>query len=51
LSNIAIFGRIPASGAIVTVVALADGKRIADMPNEMASISAGVLSPGVPHFF
>ncbi len=45
------FGRIPASGAIVTVVALADGKRIADRPNEMSSISAGVLSPGVPHFF
>ena len=45
------FGKIPASGAIVTVVALADGKRIADMPNEMTSVSAGVLSPGVPHFF
>jgi hypothetical protein len=45
------FGKIPASGAIVTVVALADGKRIADMPNEMSSISAGVLSPSVPHFF
>ena len=45
------FGKIPASGAILTVVALADGKRIADMPNEMTSVSAGVLSPGVPHFF
>ncbi len=45
------FGKIPASGAIFTVVALAGGKRIADRPNEMSSISAGVLSPGVPHFF
>jgi hypothetical protein len=45
------FGKIPASGAIVTVVALVGGKRIADLPNEMSSISAGVLSPGVPHFF
>jgi len=45
------FGKIPASGAIIAVVALADGKRIADTPNEMSSISAGVLSPGVPHFF
>jgi hypothetical protein len=45
------FGKIPASGAIIAVVALADGKRIGDMPNEMSSILAGVLSPGVPHFF
>jgi hypothetical protein len=45
------FGKIPASGAIIAVVALADGKRVADSPNEMSSISAGVLSPGVPHFF
>ena len=45
------FGKIPASGAIVMVVALADGKRVADLPNEMSSISAGMLSPGVPHFF
>jgi len=45
------FGKIPASGAIIAVIALADGKRIADSPNEMSSISAGVLSPGVPHFF
>jgi hypothetical protein len=45
------FGRIPASGAIITVIALADGKRVADSPNDMSSISAGVLSPGVPHFF
>ena len=45
------FGKIPASGAIMTVVALANGKRVADMPNEMSSVSAGVLSPGVPHFF
>jgi hypothetical protein len=44
------FGKIPASGAIVTVVALADGKRVAE-PNEMSSVSAGVISPGVPHFF
>jgi hypothetical protein len=33
------------------VVALVDGKRLADSPNEMSSVSAGVLSPGVPHFF
>ncbi len=45
------FGRIPAVGAIITVAAFADGKRVADLPNEMSSISAGVLSPGVPHFF
>ena len=45
------FGKIPASGAIITVVALANGKRVADMPNEMSSASAGVLSPSVPHFF
>lgn len=45
------FGKIPAVGAIITVAALADGKRVADLPNEMSSISAGVLSPGVPHFF
>jgi hypothetical protein len=45
------FGKIPASGAIVTVVALVDGKRLADSPNEMSSVSAGVLSPGVPHYF
>jgi len=45
------FGKIPANGALITVVALANGKRVADMPNEMSSISAGVLSHGVPHFF
>ncbi|HVB78712.1 MAG TPA: hypothetical protein VNE82_02045 [Candidatus Binataceae bacterium] len=45
------FGKIPASGAILTVIALADGKRVAELPNEMSSISAGVLSPSVPHFF
>jgi hypothetical protein len=45
------FGKIPASGAIITVIARADGKRIVDAPNEMSSISAGMLSPGVPHFF
>jgi hypothetical protein len=45
------FGKIPASGAIITVIARVDGKRIADGPNEMSSISAGMLSPGVPHFF
>ncbi len=45
------FGKIPASGAIITVVALIDGKRLADSPNEMTSVSAGVLSPGVPHYF
>jgi hypothetical protein len=45
------YGKIPASGAIITVVALADGKRVAASPNEMSSVSAGVLSPGVPHFF
>jgi hypothetical protein len=45
------FGKIPASGAIITVIALADGKRVADSPNEMSTISAGMLSPGVPHFF
>jgi len=45
------FGKIPASSAIITVVALADGKRVADSPNEMSSIAEGVLSPGVPHFF
>jgi hypothetical protein len=45
------FGKIPASGAIITVIALADGKRVANLPNEMSSISAGVLSPSVPHFF
>ena len=45
------FGKIPASSAIVTVVALVGGKRLADSPNEMSSVSAGVLSPGVPHFF
>lgn len=32
-------------------MALADGKRVADSPNEMSSISAGMLSPSVPHFF
>jgi hypothetical protein len=45
------FGKIPAVGAIITVVAIADGKRVAEMPNEMSSVSAGVVSPGVPHFF
>jgi hypothetical protein len=45
------FGKIPASGAIITVVTLVDGKRLADSPNEMTSVSAGVLSPGVPHYF
>lgn len=45
------FGKIPASAAIITVITRVDGKRIADAPNEMSSISAGVLSPGVPHFF
>ena len=45
------FGKIPASGAIVTVIALADGKRVAGSSNDMSSISAGVLSPGVSHFF
>ncbi len=45
------FGKIPASGAIITVIALVNGKRIVDSPSDMSSISAGVLSPGVPHFF
>ena len=27
--------------AIITVIALADGKRVANLPNEMSSISAG----------
>jgi hypothetical protein len=45
------FGKIPATGAIITVIARVDGKRIADTPNDMSSILAGVLSPGVPHFF
>lgn len=45
------FGKIPASGAIIAVIALADGRRVKELPNEMSSISAGVLSPSVPHFF
>lgn len=45
------FGKIPASGAIVTVIALVDGKRVAASPNEMSSVSVGVISPGVLHFF
>jgi hypothetical protein len=45
------FGKIPANGTIITVIARVDGKRLADEPNEMSSILAGVLSPGVPHFF
>ena len=45
------FGKIPASGAIISVVAYANGKRLAELPNEMSSISAGMLSPSVPHFF
>jgi hypothetical protein len=45
------FGKIPASGSIITVTALADGKRVADVSGEMSSMSAGMLSPGVPHFF
>jgi hypothetical protein len=45
------FGRIPATAAIITVITRANGKRIVDTPNEMSSVSAGVLSPGVPHFF
>lgn len=45
------FGKIPASAAIITVVALVDGKSLSDSPNEMSSVTAGVLSPGVPHYF
>ena len=45
------FGKIPASGSIITVTALANGKRVADAPEAMSSVSAGMLSPGVPHFF
>jgi hypothetical protein len=45
------FGKIPASGSIITVTALAGGKRVVDTPSEMSSMSPGVLSPGVPHFF
>lgn len=45
------FGKIPASEAIVTVTGMADGKRVAELPNEMSSLSVGMLSPGVPHFF
>ena len=45
------YGKIPASGAIITVIALVDGKPLKDVPNEMSSVLAGVLSPGVPHFF
>jgi hypothetical protein len=45
------FGRIPASGAIVSVVTLVNGRRAAEVPNEMSSIMAGMLSPGVPHYF
>ena len=45
------FGRIPAAGSIITVTALAGGKRVADGSGEMSSTSPGMLSPGVPHFF
>ncbi|HEY2523927.1 MAG TPA: hypothetical protein VGI29_02635 [Candidatus Binataceae bacterium] len=45
------FGKIPASGSIITVTALVGGKRVADTPGEMSSTSPGMLSPGVPHFF
>jgi hypothetical protein len=45
------FGKIPAGGAIISVVALADGKQVPEIPNEMSSMSVGVLSPSVPHFF
>jgi hypothetical protein len=45
------FGKIPASGAIISVVAFANGKRVAEIPNEMSSIMAGVLSPSVLHYF
>ena len=45
------FGRIPADGAIVSVVMLVNGKRIAEMPDEMSSIMVGMPSPGVPHYF
>lgn len=44
------FGRIPATAAIITVVTRANGKRIVGTPNEMSSVSAGVILPGVPHF-
>jgi hypothetical protein len=42
------FGKIPTSGAILTVTALAEGKRLADTHGEMSSTSPGMLSP---HFF
>jgi hypothetical protein len=45
------FGRIPASSAVISVRALLNGKRAAEMPDEMPSIMAGMLSPGVPHYF
>jgi hypothetical protein len=45
------FGKIPASGSIITVTALAGGRRVTDAPDAMSSVSAGMLSPGVPHFF
>jgi len=45
------FGKIPASGSIIVVTALAGGKRVADGSGEMSSTSPGMLSPGVPHFF
>ncbi len=45
------FGKIPASGAIITVGLFVDGKRVPEIANEMSSIAAGILSPGVPHYF
>ena len=45
------FGKIPAGGAIVTVTAMADGKRVTELPNAMSWLSVGMLSPNVPHFF
>jgi len=45
------FGKLPASAAIISVSLLAEGKKLPEIADEMSSISAGILSPGVPHFF
>lgn len=45
------FGPIPADDAMVTVVALLDGKLIPPRNGEMSTMDQGVVSPQIPHFF
>ncbi|HUY26493.1 MAG TPA: hypothetical protein VMV27_03650 [Candidatus Binataceae bacterium] len=49
--NFSNFGKIPALDALVSVHSIVDGKPAKNTDGEMTTMDAGILSPGVPHYF